>query len=57
MQHYFKREWQAALTIFTQLQQQYHDKKIYVIYIDRIHKYQETPPPKDWDGSFVRTEK
>ena len=34
-----------------------HDRPMYQLYIDRITEFEENPPPADWDGAYVRTEK
>ena len=51
LEEYHRRNFKKAATIINEL----HGKrpgKLYCLYRERIHKYQETPPPADWDGSF-----
>ncbi len=54
---YFSQQWHSAKEIFEKLNQQYPNVKIYEILLERINYYLENPPPDDWDGSYVRTEK
>ena len=54
---YLGRNWQEADAAFEKLQQAYGDRKLYQVYRERIVVYLQTPPPEDWDGSFVFTSK
>lgn len=54
---YYARHWDKAHEAFTQLQQQHGDKKIYSIYLARTQEYQSSPPPSDWDGTYIHTAK
>lgn len=57
IKHYRARHWdEAEREIFT-LSSLDKDRRIYQIYLDRIMKYRENPPPDDWDGSFTHTTK
>lgn len=53
---YRKREFHAALGIFSSLTEEFKDN-VSNIYIDRCRKYLESPPSSDWDGSYVTTKK
>lgn len=53
---YRKREFDAALRIFSSLTEEFKDN-VSNIYIDRCRKYLESPPSSDWDGSYVTTKK
>lgn len=57
LEYYFKQEWQKALELFSQLSEEHPDVKLYRLYLSRIKEFQETPPPSDWDGVFIHTEK
>jgi adenylate cyclase len=54
---YFSQHWEQALTEFQSLHNEYPDRVIYKLFCDRIIDLQQNPPGKDWDGSYVRTEK
>ncbi|OKY74512.1 MAG: hypothetical protein BM485_13525 [Desulfobulbaceae bacterium DB1] len=34
-----------------------HEEKVYLLYLKRIELFRHSPPPPDWDGVFVFTEK
>lgn len=54
---YHQREWQKALTRFEEsLQLAPHDK-VASIYLQRCKTFLNAPPPDEWDGVFVLTEK
>ncbi len=55
--HYFRQQWDDALTLMQQLHQSYPDKKIYSLYIDRIKQFKEHPLPADWDGIYAHVTK
>lgn len=54
---YFAQRWDDAYNIMDKLHQQYPDKKIYKLYIERIQEYKEHPLPADWDGVYVHQTK
>ncbi len=57
LNYYFQREWEKAKIIFSQLNADFPAAKLYRLYLDRINEFEHTPPPSDWDGVFVHTEK
>lgn len=54
---YFAQRWDEAGKIMSALHQQYPDKKIYKLYVERIQEYKEHPLPADWDGVYVHQSK
>lgn len=54
---YFAQDWSKAADLFLKLQQEYPDTYLYQLYHARIEQYSKNPPPGDWDGVFVHTEK
>jgi adenylate cyclase len=57
LKHYRAQNWDEAEREIFALSSMDKDRKIYQIYLDRIMKYRENPPSKDWDGSFTHTTK
>ena len=53
MQHYLDRQWQQAETEFVALVDQFGEKPLYRMYIERIRHFMAEPPPADWDGVFA----
>ncbi len=56
MEEYHCQNFAKAATIINELHET-NPSKLYCLYRDRIRKYQKTPPPPDWDGSFTFTSK
>ncbi len=54
---YKEREFDLALSIFSDLGHEYPDKKIYQIYQERCSYFVQTPPEEGWDGVFVHKTK
>ncbi len=54
---YFAQRWDEAYKMMDTLHQQYPDKKIYKLYMERIQEYKEHPLPADWDGVYVHQTK
>lgn len=54
---YYAQDWEAALTMMSELNTKYPQRKIYSLYISRIKEYQVQAPPSDWDGVFVHSSK
>ncbi len=50
---YFLQQWDTAFALMEQLHQFYPDKKIYLIYIERIKEFKARTLPADWDGIYV----
>lgn len=56
LEHYRKQQWDLAEPLFKRLQQE-EDQLLYRIYLQRIERYRQTPPPADWDGVFIHLSK
>ncbi|EKD70313.1 MAG: hypothetical protein ACD_46C00572G0003 [uncultured bacterium] len=54
---YFHQRFDQAYATMEILHQQFPDKKIYRLYIDRINEIKQHTLPPDWDGVFVHTSK
>ncbi len=54
---YRSRKFKEARAIFKELLALDHDDMALLVYIDRCKDFIATPPPKDWDGVYVRTSK
>lgn len=54
---YFCREWEKSLSLFKELDNEFADDQVIKIYIERLKKFIASPPPEDWDGTFIATEK
>lgn len=54
---YRSHKWDAAEREIFALSQAEPQHKIYQIYLDRIVRYRNEPPPPDWDGAFNYTSK
>jgi adenylate cyclase len=53
---YRKRDWTAALVAIEEgraADGENRFKTLYQIYFDRIHAFQITPPPDDWNGAYA----
>lgn len=56
MEEYHNRNFERGAAIINELHEN-HPSKLYCLYRDRVRKFQETPPPPEWDGSFTFTNK
>ena len=54
---YRQREWQTALGGFDAALTAHRDDKPSHIYAERCCRFLDTPPPNDWDGVYVMTDK
>ena len=54
---YRSRKFKDARAIFKELMALDHDDLALQVYLDRCKNFIDTPPPKDWDGVYVRTTK
>lgn len=51
---YFSQKWDEAEKEFSKLAKNYPDhKELYALFLDRIKAWRESPPPEDWDGTFI----
>lgn len=57
LEHFWKRDWQAAHTLFTALQATHPQTTLYTLYLERIAQLRDRPLPDDWDGVYERREK
>lgn len=53
---YREQQWDAAEREFFTLAQS-HDRPLYRVYLDRITRFRQHPPPSDWDGVFTLSAK
>ena len=53
---YRGKQWDAAVTAFENLKQ-HSDDLLYNVYLDRIERFRQRPPPEDWDGIFEHLSK
>ena len=53
---YRAANWDLAERIFAKLKEQ-SDALLYNVYLDRIKRFRQDPPPEDWDGVFEHTTK
>lgn len=54
---YLMRDWKGSRELFLGLQSSAQDQKLYQIYLDRIEIFKQSPPPNNWDGTYVFTTK
>ncbi|MEW5722424.1 MAG: adenylate/guanylate cyclase domain-containing protein [Thermodesulfobacteriota bacterium] len=57
LQAYFQRDFDTAFNLFRAAQQQRPEDLATRLFLQRCHRYRTTPPPDDWDGTFVMTKK
>ncbi|RUR05049.1 adenylate/guanylate cyclase domain-containing protein [Legionella sp. km772] len=55
--NYYEKNWQEALNKFTTLHEAHPHTHLYSLYIERIKQYQMVPPPDNWNGVFIHTNK
>ncbi|KTD53208.1 guanylate cyclase [Legionella santicrucis] len=54
---YYAQEWEKAKEQFLKLLAQDPERRLYQIFLRRIEDFIQKPPPKDWNGVFVHTQK
>jgi adenylate cyclase len=54
---YLNKNWQQAKSHFEVLNNQYKNRKIYLLYLERIETLKAMSLPENWDGSFTHTSK
>jgi len=54
---YKQRKWDDAIRSFEMALKLYPGDGPSELYISRAKAFKETPPPEDWDGVYVMTEK
>lgn len=56
-QYYLQQQWDLAEKGYVQLLNDYGERYLYNMYLERITTLRETNLPQDWDGSFTHTSK
>jgi adenylate cyclase len=54
---YRHADWDGAETAFRALAEDFPERKVYAIYLERIDAFRQNPPGPDWDGVFVHRSK
>ncbi|MCF6290605.1 MAG: adenylate/guanylate cyclase domain-containing protein, partial [Desulfobacterales bacterium] len=54
---YRHKRFKTAMKLFAALQEDYFNRKLYLIYQQRCAAFVEQPPPDDWDGVYIHTTK
>lgn len=54
---YRNKNWVEAIRLFQELKDQYPEKALFELFLQRLEKFLETPPQNDWDGVHVFTQK
>jgi adenylate cyclase len=54
---YKLRKWDEAITAFNEALKILPEDGPSSLYLERAIAFKETPPPDDWDGVYVMTEK
>lgn len=57
LESFLAQDWKNAESMFLELKKDYPDRKLYPLYLERIKIYKDTPPQRDWDGTFTHTSK
>lgn len=52
---YLTQDWDRALEAYKALEDIYHNTTYCELFINRINAYKLSPPPADWDGSYLFT--
>jgi len=55
--NYFEQNWEKSYALFRSLRKKYPETLIYKIYKKRTAAYIKTPPPIDWDGTYIHKSK
>jgi adenylate cyclase len=53
---YRRQEWESAAETFQKLKER-TDELLYTVYLDRIERFRQEPPPGGWDGVFAHLSK
>jgi len=54
---YRNRNWTAANSLFKELKEEFPDKRVFQLFLQRIENLIENPPGENWNGAFKFTEK
>lgn len=57
LQAYYQQWWDLAAAIWTELQSAECDDRVYSVYLKRIEALKLSPPPADWDGTYIHSSK
>jgi adenylate cyclase len=57
MEHYYKREFDTAIRYFKDVRKIFPDDYTAQLLIERCQQFKATPPPADWNGVEIMTEK
>ncbi|ALG69532.2 CHASE2 domain-containing protein [Beggiatoa leptomitoformis] len=57
LKQYRQQQWTLAQQAFTRLYEQYPERKLYKVYLERIDYFQQNPPTEAWDGVYTFTTK
>lgn len=50
IEHYYRREWDRAETLFKALRDKNSKRTLYQMYLERIARFRGDPPPDGWEG-------
>ncbi|MFO1258508.1 MAG: adenylate/guanylate cyclase domain-containing protein [Gammaproteobacteria bacterium] len=53
LEYFYAQQWMEAEHLLTDLCADYADCKVYLLYLERVGKYKNSPFNPDWDGVFV----
>lgn len=57
LRQYRERNFAEAARMFSDLRNNFLDRRLYSLYEERCHHFQEDPPPPDWDFVYSHTSK
>ncbi len=57
LESFLAQDWLSASNMFLELTQDYPNRKLYELYLERTKIYLDTPPEVNWDGVFTHTSK
>ena len=57
MQHYYKRDFDQAITCFAEVERLLPEDAVAPMLKDRCLRYKKTPPPETWDGVEIMKSK
>ena len=53
LESYENKEWDNAMSLYSELKSQYPDDILYPLFIERCLQYKKHPPSSSWDGSYT----
>ena len=54
---YREKNWPVAIRIFQELKQQFPEKHLFEVFLQRLENFRENPPLEAWDGAHKFTQK